>query len=147
MSKYLIHASFKPEGIRQVLMKGKATGLKAAVTKLAEAAGGKLEAYYFAFGQDDVIGIADMPDNVAVASVSVAAHPCDSTSHSGRNGQGNREERWASSARTSINVSKGQTSTLTSIALRGLKRPPIFTACLEIGGIPRVNAHRHLQAN
>ena len=74
MSKYLIHASFKPEGIRQVLMKGKATGLKAAVTKLAETAGGKLEAYYFAFGQDDVIGIADMPDNVAVASVSVAAN-------------------------------------------------------------------------
>ena len=35
----------------QVLMKAKAIGLKAAVTKLVEAAGGKLEAYYFAFGQ------------------------------------------------------------------------------------------------
>lgn len=74
MSKYLIRASFKPEGIREVLMKGKATGLKAAVTKLVEAAGGKLEAYYFAFGQDDVFGIYDLPDNVAVASISVSAN-------------------------------------------------------------------------
>ena len=74
MSKYLIRASFRPEGIRQVLMKAKATGLRAAVTKVAEAAGGKLEAYYFAFGQDDVIGIVDLPDNTAIASVSVAVN-------------------------------------------------------------------------
>lgn len=74
MPKYLIRASFKPEGIRQILMKGKATGLKAAVAKLAEVAGGKLESYYFAFGQDDVIGIVDLPDNIAVASVSVAGN-------------------------------------------------------------------------
>jgi uncharacterized protein with GYD domain len=57
-----------------VLVTKKATGLRAAVTKLAEAAGGKLEAHYFAFGEDDVIGIVDLPDNVAVASLSIAAN-------------------------------------------------------------------------
>ena len=74
MSKYLVRVSFKPEGIRQVLTKAKATGLRVAVVKLAEAAGGRLEAWYFAFGQDDVIGIMDLPDNVAAASLSVAAN-------------------------------------------------------------------------
>ena len=57
MPKYLVRASFKPEGIRQVLTKAKATGLRAAVARLVEAAGGKLEAWYFAFGEDDVIAI------------------------------------------------------------------------------------------
>jgi uncharacterized protein with GYD domain len=74
MSKYLVRVSFKPEGIRQVLTKAKATGLRVDVVKLVEAVGGKLEAWYFAFGQDDVIGIMDLPDNVAAASLSVAAN-------------------------------------------------------------------------
>lgn len=74
MSKYLVHVSFKSEGIRQVLTKAKATGLRAAVVRLVEAAGGKLEAWYFAFGEDDVVAILDLPDNVAAASLSVAAN-------------------------------------------------------------------------
>jgi uncharacterized protein with GYD domain len=74
MSKYLVRVSFKPEGLRQVLTKAKGTGLRAAVAKLVEAAGGKLEAWYFAFGEDDVVAILDLPDNVAAASLSVAAN-------------------------------------------------------------------------
>ena len=74
MSKYLVRVSFKPEGIRQVLTKAKATGLRSAVVKLVEAVGGKLEAWYFAFGEDDVIAIMDLSDNVAAASLSVAAN-------------------------------------------------------------------------
>ena len=74
MSKYLVRVSFKPEGIRQVLTKAKASGLRAAVVKLVEAAGGKLEAWYFAFGDDDLVAILDLSDNVAAASLSVAAN-------------------------------------------------------------------------
>jgi len=74
MSKYLIRVSFTPEGFREVLTKLKATGDRAAVEKLIGTAGGKLEAWYFAFGQDDVIAIVDLPDNVAAASLSVAAN-------------------------------------------------------------------------
>ena len=74
MPKYLVRASFKPEGIRQVLTKAKATGLRTAVARLVEAAGGKLEAWYFAFGEDDVIAILDLSDNIAAASLSVAAN-------------------------------------------------------------------------
>jgi uncharacterized protein with GYD domain len=74
MPKFLIQVSMHKEGIRDVLSKAKGTGLRAAVSKFAESAGGKLDAYYFAFGQHDVVGIVDFPDNVSAAAVSVAAN-------------------------------------------------------------------------
>ena len=39
--------------------------------RLAESLGGKLEAFYYAFGDDDLFAIWDMPDNVTVAAVSL----------------------------------------------------------------------------
>jgi uncharacterized protein with GYD domain len=74
MPKYLIQVSMHKEGIRDVLSKAKGTGLRTAVSKFAESAGGKLDAYYFAFGQHDVVAIIDFPDNVSAAAVSVAAN-------------------------------------------------------------------------
>jgi uncharacterized protein with GYD domain len=74
MPKFLIQVSMHKEGIRDVLSKAKGTGLRAAVSKFAESAGGKLDAYYFAFGQHDVVAIVDFPDNVSAAAVSVAAN-------------------------------------------------------------------------
>jgi uncharacterized protein with GYD domain len=72
--KYLIQASFTPEGIREVLSKSKGALLESAAGKFIEAAGGKIEAYYFAFGKDDVVSIADLPDNVTAAALSIAAN-------------------------------------------------------------------------
>ena len=43
-----------------------------ASSKTVEAAGGKLHAFYFAIGQDDVIGIAEFPDQATATAVSVA---------------------------------------------------------------------------
>ena len=73
MPKYLIRISLTTEGVRG-LQKHMASGRKAAAAKFAESAGGKLEALYFAFGQDDIVAIADLPDNVAAAAISVAAN-------------------------------------------------------------------------
>jgi uncharacterized protein with GYD domain len=56
------------------LQKEKATGRRNAVAKLVESAGGKLEAFYFAFGRDDGIAIYDLPDNVTAVSLSIAAN-------------------------------------------------------------------------
>ena len=36
--------------------------------------GGKLEVLYFAFGDTDVYAVADFPDNVSAAAVSLAAN-------------------------------------------------------------------------
>jgi uncharacterized protein with GYD domain len=68
MPKYLLQASYTVEGI-QGLKKDKASGRKAAVQAAVKSAGGKLEAFYFAFGADDVVLIVDLPDNVAAAAV------------------------------------------------------------------------------
>ena len=39
---------------------------------MIESVGGKLEAFYFAFGDVDVYAIIDLPDNIAAAAVALA---------------------------------------------------------------------------
>jgi len=70
MAKYLFHASYSPEGLRG-LQKDKASGRLAAVRQIAESVGGKLECMYYALGEDDVVIIADLPDNVAASAISL----------------------------------------------------------------------------
>jgi uncharacterized protein with GYD domain len=71
MPKFLIQASYTAEGLKG-LQKDKASGRKAAVNKAVEALEGKLDAMYYAFGDDDVIVILDMPDNVSATALSLA---------------------------------------------------------------------------
>jgi len=73
MPKYLVQAAMSKDGVRDVLTKAKGTGVRDAVRKLAESAGGKIDAFYFAFGQYDAVAIADYPDNASAVAVSVAA--------------------------------------------------------------------------
>jgi uncharacterized protein with GYD domain len=74
MPKYMFQASYTPEGILG-LKKDGASRRQAAVKAGLKSVGGKLESMHYSFGPDDVILIADLPDNVAAArlSVSVAA--------------------------------------------------------------------------
>ena len=69
MPKYLIQASYTPEGIKGV-MKDKASGRKAAVEKAMASVGGKVESFYYSFGKHDVVVIADAPDNISAAALS-----------------------------------------------------------------------------
>src|ERR1700724_2115195 len=70
MSKYLIEASYTAEGVKGVLKEG-GSGRRAAIEQLITGAGGKVESFYFVFGDDDVIVVADMPDNATMAAVSL----------------------------------------------------------------------------
>ena len=70
MPKYLYHASYTAEGL-QGLRKDSAAGRKAAVQAAIKGLGGKLESMYYALGADDVVLIADLPDNSAAAAVAV----------------------------------------------------------------------------
>ena len=72
MAKYLIQASYTPEGLKG-LAKDKASGRRAAVEAAAKSIGGSVESCYFTFGSDDVIVIVDLPDNAAAAAMSFAA--------------------------------------------------------------------------
>lgn len=44
----------------------------AAVTKVLQGLGGKLESFYWSFGDDDFLGIIEVPDDTAAAAFSVA---------------------------------------------------------------------------
>ena len=68
MSKYLIKASYSPEGIKGVMAKG-GTARVDAIKKLAAGVGGSLESCYFAFGGDDLYAVVDAPSHEAMAAI------------------------------------------------------------------------------
>ena len=68
MARYLWQVSYTAAGVQGVLGEG-GTGRRAAVEKLVEGVGGRVESFDFAFGSDDVFVIADIPDNVTAAAI------------------------------------------------------------------------------
>ena len=71
MSKYLLQASYSVEGTKGLLKDGGSKRLAAART-LVESLGGAIEAFYYAFGETDLVAIIDMPDPASAAAVSLA---------------------------------------------------------------------------
>jgi uncharacterized protein with GYD domain len=72
MPKYLVQANYSNEGVKGVLKEG-GSARRAAVEKLFASVGGKVEAFYYAFGDTDLFIIADVPDNVTAAALSLTA--------------------------------------------------------------------------
>ena len=70
MARYLIQASYTAEGARGLLKDG-GSKRRAVVVKLAESLGGRMEAFYFTFGETDAIAIIEVPDNVSAAAASL----------------------------------------------------------------------------
>ena len=73
MPKYLIEASYSVEGVQGVQSAG-GSSRREAVASLAESVGGRLESFYFAFGDPDVYTIVDLPDNETAAAVALAVN-------------------------------------------------------------------------
>ena len=71
MPKYLFEASYTLEGVKGLLKDG-GTKRRTAVDALAKEAGGRLEAFYFAYGKNDVYVIVDLPDSASATAVSLA---------------------------------------------------------------------------
>lgn len=74
MPHFMFTASYTVEGLKGVRAEGGAARL-AAVERLFESLGGKVEAAYWSFGHTDFICLAELPDNAAAAAAatSVAA--------------------------------------------------------------------------
>lgn len=70
MKKYLIKGTYTSDGIKGLIQEGGA-GRKMAVEKMLNGAGGKMESFYFAFGEDDVYVIVELPDDIAAAAVAL----------------------------------------------------------------------------
>ena len=71
MLKYLLQVSYTADGAKGLVKDG-GSKRRAAASTLVQSLGGKLETLYFAFGETDVIAIADLPDNAAAAAASLA---------------------------------------------------------------------------
>ena len=63
MCKYLVQVSYAAEGPKG-LLQGDATERREATEQLIESLGGTIEAFHYAFGEDDLFVSADLPDNV-----------------------------------------------------------------------------------
>jgi uncharacterized protein with GYD domain len=70
MPRYMIRANYTVEGL-QGLMKEGGTGRKKAIETLASGLGGHLASLDFAFGDDDVYAICELPDDETAAAVSL----------------------------------------------------------------------------
>jgi len=73
VAKYLFQGSYTEEGLRGLLKEGGSKRREAA-EQVIKSVGGTLEAYYFAFGDNDFYVIVDMPDNVSTTAVSLVVN-------------------------------------------------------------------------
>jgi uncharacterized protein with GYD domain len=71
MPKYLVSVTYSAEGAKGVRQDG-GTKRREVATHAVESVGGKIEAFYFSFGEQDAIIIADLPDAASAAAVSLA---------------------------------------------------------------------------
>jgi uncharacterized protein with GYD domain len=71
MPKYLIQASYTAEGVKGLAKDG-GSRRRAATEEAIRSLGGKLEAFYYAFGETDVFVIVDLPDNSSAAAAFLA---------------------------------------------------------------------------
>jgi len=73
MPKFLLQASYTQSGLKGLVKQG-GTARREAVEEAIKGIGGKLEAFYFGFGESDVYLIMDVPDNVSATALALAVN-------------------------------------------------------------------------
>ena len=73
MPRFLFEASYTLEGIKGIQRAG-GSSRRDAVARAAESLGGRLESFYFAFGDRDVYTVVEFPDNESAAAVALAVN-------------------------------------------------------------------------
>ena len=70
MAKYLFQVSYTAHGIKTLLRDGGSRRRRVA-ENLIKSVGGKIESYYYAFGETDIFIIFDAPDHASAAAASL----------------------------------------------------------------------------
>jgi uncharacterized protein with GYD domain len=70
MSKYLFEANYVADGIKGLMREG-GTKRRDAVVEALKSVGGSLESFYYAFGETDVVGVFDIPDQANAVALSL----------------------------------------------------------------------------
>ena len=73
MPEYFIQGSYSGKGQKGLFKEGGSKRREAAEQSV-KGLGGRLEAYYYAFGNDDFIVIVDLPSNVDASALSLTAN-------------------------------------------------------------------------
>ena len=73
MAMYLVHGSYTLDGVRGLLKDG-GSKRRAVAEKAVQDLGGKLEAFYYAFGGQDVFAIFELPNNVSAVALTLAVN-------------------------------------------------------------------------
>jgi len=71
MAKYLFQVSYTAQGAKG-LLEGGGGKRRAAAEQAAKSVGGKIESFYFAFGDADAFVVADVPDHASASAISLA---------------------------------------------------------------------------
>ncbi len=67
---YLVQASYRGEGVEGLRREG-GTGRRDAVAQACARMGGRLDAFYFSFGEHDVVAIVDLPNSVTASELAL----------------------------------------------------------------------------
>ncbi|CAN5500993.1 hypothetical protein BH23BAC1_BH23BAC1_25130 [soil metagenome] len=70
MKKYLIKGTYNSDGTKGLLHEG-GSSRKAAIEKMLAVIDGKVESFYYSFGEDDVYVIVELPDDISGAAVAL----------------------------------------------------------------------------
>ncbi|MFF2030872.1 GYD domain-containing protein [Arthrobacter sp. NPDC058192] len=70
MTKYLFEANYVGDGIKGLMREG-GTKRRDAVVEALKSVGGSLDSFYYAFGDTDVLGVFDIPDQANAAALSL----------------------------------------------------------------------------
>jgi uncharacterized protein with GYD domain len=73
LQRYLVRAVLTAEGLKN-LQKQPPTALKAGVAKFVESIGGKLEFWFFDYGESTAYSVIDYPDEIAAATAQLSTN-------------------------------------------------------------------------
>ena len=73
MPKYLIQTSYTTEGVTGLAKEG-GSGRRKAVEATVKSLGGRVESFYFAFGEADAYIIVDLPDHATASALAMAVN-------------------------------------------------------------------------
>jgi uncharacterized protein with GYD domain len=73
LHRYLVRAVLTAEGLKN-LQKQPPTALKAGVAKFVESVGGKLESWFFDYGESTAYSVIDYPDEIAAATAQLSTN-------------------------------------------------------------------------
>lgn len=70
MPKYMLRVNYTAEGAKGLIQDG-GSKRRAVAQRAAESVGGKVESFYFAFGDTDAFVVADLPDAASAAAIAL----------------------------------------------------------------------------